>query len=133
MSPTQASAIRLPTCSEPDNLFNKLITMSKIDIAELAKHCPDVTISIKVGDLMEANKQLVENVRISLEKQIRDEHEEKYLSSDDVCKMLNISKPTLWRWEKLDYLIPIRVGGKVRYKSSEVKQILNTSKRGGLK
>ena len=39
--------------------------MSKIDIAELAKHCPDVTISIKIGDLMEANKQLVEDVRSS--------------------------------------------------------------------
>ncbi|MBQ4549136.1 MAG: helix-turn-helix domain-containing protein [Bacteroidales bacterium] len=106
--------------------------MSKIDIAELAKHCPDVTISIKIGDLMEANKQLVEDLRISLEKQIRDEHEERYLSSDDVCDMLNVSKPTLWRWEKIDYLIPIRVGGKVRYKLSEVKQILD-DKKGGQK
>ncbi|MBR6774295.1 MAG: helix-turn-helix domain-containing protein [Bacteroidales bacterium] len=106
--------------------------MSKIDIAELAKHCPDVTISIKIGDLIEANKQLVEDLRISLEKQIRDEHEERYLSSDDVCDMLNVSKPTLWRWEKIDYLIPIRVGGKVRYKLSEVKQILD-DKKGGQK
>lgn len=106
--------------------------MSKIDIAELAKHCPNVTISIKIGDLIEANKQLVEDLRISLEKQIRDEHEERYLSSDDVCDMLNVSKPTLWRWEKIDYLIPIRVGGKVRYKLSEVKQILD-DKKGGQK
>lgn len=104
--------------------------MSKIDIAELAKHCPDVTISIKIGDLMEANKQLVEDVRSSLEKQIRDENEEKYLSSDDVCEMLDVSKPKLWRWEKMEYLIPLRVGGKVRYKLSEVKQILNNKKGG---
>lgn len=104
--------------------------MSKIDIAELAEHCPDVTISIKIGDLMEANKQLVEDVRSSLEKQIRDENEEKYLSSDDVCEMLDVSKPTLWRWEKMEYLILLRVGGKVRYKLSEVKQILNNKKGG---
>lgn len=104
-----------------------------IDITELAKLCPDVTISIKAGDLIEANKKLVEDVRSALEQKIRDEHEEKFLSPNEVSKILNISKPTLWRWEKLDYLIPIRVGGKVRYKSSEVKQILNTSKRGGLK
>lgn len=79
---------------------------------------------------MEANKQLVEDVRSSLEKQIRDENEEKYLSSDDVCEMLDVSKPTLWRWEKMEYLIPLRVGGKVRYKLSEVKQILNNKKGG---
>ena len=71
--------------------------MSFIDIAELAKHCPDVTISIKAGDLIEANKKLVEDVRSSLEQKIRDEHEEKFLSPDEVCEMLNVSKPTLWR------------------------------------
>ena len=106
--------------------------MSFIDIAELAKHCPDVTISIKAGDLIEANKKLVDDVRSSLEQKIRDEHEEKFLSPDDVCEMLNVSKPTLWRWEKLEYLLPLRVGGKVRYKLSEVKQILS-NKKGGQK
>lgn len=103
-----------------------------INIAELAKHCPEVTVSISVRDLMEANKKLVEDVRLSIEKQIRDEQEEKYLSSDKVCEMLNVSKPTLWRWEKLEYLLPLRVGGKVRYKLSEVKQILS-NKKGGQK
>lgn len=98
--------------------------MSFIDISELAKHCPEVTISIKVGDLIEANKQLVEDVRLSIEKRIREEQEEKYLSPEEVGEMLNVSKPTLWRWEKIEYLIPIRVGGKVRYKLSDVKQIL---------
>lgn len=105
-----------------------------IDITELAKKCPDVTISIKASDLIEANKKLVEDVRLSLEQKIRDEHEEKYLSSDEVCQMLDVSKPTLWRWKKMEYLIPLSVGGKVRYKLSDVKQILNTNnKKGGHK
>lgn len=94
------------------------------NIIELAKHCPDITINIKIGDLMEANKKLIEDVRSSLEKQIREENEEKYLSPDEVCKLLNVSKPTLWRWEKIEYLIPIRVGKKVRYKLSEVENTI---------
>lgn len=94
------------------------------NIIELAKQCPDITINIKIGDLMEANKKLIEDVRSSLEKQIREENEEKYLSPDEVCKLLNVSKPTLWRWEKIEYLIPIRIGKKVRYKLSEVENTI---------
>lgn len=96
------------------------------NIVELAKHCPEVTVSISVRDLMEANKKLVEDVRSSIEKQIRDEQEEKYLSSDKVCEMLQVTKPTLWRWEKIEYLVPLHVGGKVRYKLSDIKQILTS-------
>lgn len=95
-----------------------------VNLIELSKHCPDVTINIKLGDLLDANKKLIEDVRSSLEKQIREENEEKYLSSNEVCKLLNVSKPTLWRWEKIEYLIPIRVGGKIRYKLSEVENTI---------
>ena len=95
------------------------------DIVELAKQCPDLTINVKVGDLVEANKKLVEDVRSSLEEQIREEQEEKYLSPDEVSQMLNVTKPTLWRWRKLEYLVPSRIGGKVVYKKSEVKRIMN--------
>lgn len=94
------------------------------NLVDLSKLCPDITINIKIGDLMEANKKLIEDVRSALEKQIREENEEKYLSPDEVCKLLNVSKPTLWRWEKIEYLIPIRVGKKVRYKLSEVKNTI---------
>lgn len=94
------------------------------NLVDLSKLCPDITINIKIGDLMEANKKLIEDVRSALEKQIREENEEKYLSPDEVCKLLNVSKPTLWRWEKIEYLIPIRVGKKVRYKLSEVENTI---------
>ena len=95
-----------------------------VNLIELSKHYPDMTINIKIGDLIEAKKKLIEDVRSSLEKQIREENEEKYLSADEVCKLINVSKPTLWRWEKIEYLIPIRVGGKVRYKLSEVEKTI---------
>lgn len=97
-----------------------------INLLEIAKDCPNVTISISIGDLMEANAKLVEDVRSSIEQKIRDEHEEKYLSPDDVCEMLDVSKPTLWRWEKMEYLIPVRIGGKVRYKLSDIKNIITS-------
>jgi predicted site-specific integrase-resolvase len=37
---------------------------------------------------------------------------------------LGISETTLWRWNKIGYLVPINIGGKRRYKMSDVRRIL---------
>ncbi len=35
-----------------------------------------------------------------------------------------VGKTTLWRWAKQKYLTPVEIGGKRRYKMSEVKRLL---------
>lgn len=49
---------------------------------------------------------------------------ETYISANQVSNLLGVSKSTLWRWEKENYLVPVRVGNKLRYKESEVKQLM---------
>jgi len=51
---------------------------------------------------------------------------EKYLSPKQVCLMLDIDNSTLWRWRQNGYLLSIKVGGKIRYKLSEIEKILQT-------
>ena len=50
--------------------------------------------------------------------------EEKYLTVDQVAKLLDVTKPTLWRWNKEGILKSAKVGNKVRYKESEVNKLL---------
>jgi Helix-turn-helix domain len=54
---------------------------------------------------------------------------ETYPSPKQVCEILNVDLSTLWRWNKRGYLCPSEVGGKRRYKMSDVKRILNGGKR----
>lgn len=98
--------------------------MSKLNLFEIAKEFPNMTISVSVGDLLNANKHLVAETVKALEQTITDANAETYPSVDKVCEMLDVSKPTLWRWEKSGYLLPVRIGGKVRYKMSDVKRLL---------
>jgi predicted DNA-binding transcriptional regulator AlpA len=49
---------------------------------------------------------------------------ERYLTQKDVCEMLGVCLATLWHWKKKCYLVPKKVGGKVRYKLSDVTRIL---------
>ncbi len=48
---------------------------------------------------------------------------EKLLTSKDVCARLNISRVTLWSWEKKSILLPIRIGNMKRYKLSDIESI----------
>ena len=51
-----------------------------------------------------------------------------FLTANEVCEIIGVSKPTLWRWEKAGYLVPILVGAgkcKVRkFRKIDIKRIL---------
>lgn len=46
------------------------------------------------------------------------------LTREEVAELLNVTKPTLWRWEKAGYLIPKKVGKRVLYLRSEVEEMV---------
>lgn len=46
------------------------------------------------------------------------------LTPDQAADTLQISKVTLWRWEKQGYLVPVSIGGKKRYKSRDIQRII---------
>ena len=93
-------------------------------LIDAAKQCPEMIVSIKVGDLVEANNLLLEQARARLEQKIADASAETYLSKDKVCEMLDVSVTTLWRWEKVGYLVPLNFGGQKRYRKSDIDKIL---------
>ncbi len=39
-------------------------------------------------------------------------------------EILDVSSVTLWRWKKMKYLVPIIVGGKCKYRMSDIRQIM---------
>ena len=94
------------------------------DLIALAKHCPDLVVSIKLGELVEANTLLIAETKRELEQLVTDQKAETYPSREKVMEILGVSSATLWRWQKLGYLVPLNVGGKRRYRMSDVKRIL---------
>ena len=98
--------------------------MATLDLIEIAKQYPGLKVEISIGDLMEANMLLIAEVKRELEQTIADEKAETYLSRDKVMKVLDVSAATLWRWQRQNYLVPINVRGKRRYRRSDVNRIL---------
>lgn len=50
--------------------------------------------------------------------------EDRLLTISQVVSLLGVTKPTLWRWDKENYLKKVMIGGKPRYKESEVTAIM---------
>lgn len=96
----------------------------KPNIVELAKQYPELNLTVKAGELVEVIDYCVNKTRKELEQQITDANTETYPSPDQVAKILDVNKSTLWRWQKAGYLIPIEIGGKRRYKMSDIKKML---------
>ena len=98
-------------------------------LLDLMENHPDVIVSIRVADLMQANEELIRRTKQELEQLITDANTETYPSVKKVAEMLDVDKSTLWRWAKIGYLVPINVGGKRRYRMSDVNRILNGDKQ----
>lgn len=102
------------------------------NLVTLAKECPGLMVTITLGDLIEANTMLIADTKKELEQLITDQNTETYPSREKVMEMLGVSQSTLWRWQKAGYLVPLNVGGKRRYKMSDVKRILEGDAQKGV-
>lgn len=100
--------------------------MSKL--LELAEENRNIVISISLTDLIECNEALIRRAKAELEQQVTDAAAETYPSAAKVAEILDVNKTTLWRWAKSGYLVPIEIGGKRRYRMSDIKQILKINK-----
>ena len=98
------------------------------NLIELAKVCPEAIISVKGGDLIEANEALIAQTKEQLEQLITDQTAETYPSRQKVAEILDVDLSTLHRWAKRGLLVPIEIGGKRRYGRSDVRRMLNNGR-----
>ena len=81
----------------------------------------NVTISLTGEQLNDFANQILTGARSIYEtKQVP----EQYLTRRVTSEMLGVDQSTLWRWNKENYLCSMKIGGKTRYKLSDVKRIL---------
>ena len=100
-----------------------------MDLLELARMNPDITISIKVGDLINTARTIIADTRAELEGTIASARADYLIPADTVVEMLSIDKSTLYRWAKCGYLNPVKRGRRVFYKHSDVEPLLNGKTR----
>jgi Helix-turn-helix domain len=107
-----------PRASKCKNIFI-------MNLNNLLESGNNITVSVSLVDLKEFAAVLIDNTKKELELVVISDKAETYPSPKQVCEILDVDLSTLWRWNKRGYLCSSEVGGKRRYKMSEVKAILN--------
>ncbi len=96
-----------------------------MNLKEILQESGNVTIAVSLVDLKQFAVDIIESTKKELEDVVIADKAETYPSPKRVCEILDVDASTLWRWNKRGYLCPAEVGGKRRYRMSEVNAILN--------
>ena len=100
-----------------------------MDLISLAKQFPEMSVTVRLGDLLEANEALVRKVRREVEREqerLREGYGDTLVPREEVLRMLRVHPTTLWRWEKAGYLSPVRIGVKVMYRKGELDRLIGS-------
>lgn len=110
-----------------------------VDILSLVKSGGQVKLEVTADDLLHFGEMLIKQTRKECEEERalarKEEPEEKFLSTAEVCKIFNVTKATLWTWHRRGYLCHTKFGIRNMYPESAVKAItharsLNTTVAG---
>ena len=85
----------------------------------------NISNTIRETDLKSYSEQLINSTMARVKAELESNPREVYYSIEKVCSILDVNRTTLYRWDKRDYLKSIKVGGLVRYRKSDIDNILN--------
>lgn len=91
-------------------------------ITEIIKEHPNIQLSVGAKELRQFARDVAVEFMAGYQPQNRDG--DTILTAEQAAHRLRTTKVTLWRWAKQGYLSPVRVGGKVYYKESDIKKLM---------
>lgn len=92
-----------------------------MDIERIIKEYPDITLSVKVGDLLDFGQSIATNAV----KTFIEQHDEKIFSRTELIEKFKICSATLWRWEKLKLITSKKIGNRSFYSESDIKKLMD--------
>lgn len=84
----------------------------------------DVTVNVKLADLVELIKQTIEAAKAELLPAMVSAAQEVLLTKKEVMEKFGVCHTTLWNWNKNKILILVKVGKKVCYRQSDVERLI---------
>lgn len=85
----------------------------------------NIKLEVTGEDLLIFSNRLINQAKEELSTVLAEERKEKYLTKEEVKQLCDVCDTTLWHWARKNYLKPVKVGNKVRYRQSDIQRLLN--------
>lgn len=96
-----------------------------MDINELIENGAKISIVLSLSDLRKYSISLIEETIKIIDAKNK---AKQYLTQKEAADKLNVSENTLWRWNKIGYLKPTKVGNTLYYKLSDIEALYDKNK-----
>lgn len=99
-------------------------TVTLLSVNEILKQGVNISITLKANDLIDFANYILEKRETEKEQDYLKSQNAKYLTRLETCDFLKIEQSTLWRYKQKKILMPVKVGGRLVYKFSDIKNLL---------
>lgn len=99
--------------------------MSESIISDLESNNIRYSITLNSEDLLQLFSQIREMVKKEIHLEYKRKLSEEYLTREELLVMFKITKSVLNKWNRTDFLVPVKVGGKSLYRKSDVMRIVS--------
>lgn len=96
-------------------------------INTIAEGAPGVMLVVSAADLKAAVVEMCKSHETEKQRALKANRELPTLTREQAAKALNVTFSTLWRWAKIGYLTPVKIGTKVLYRASDIDAMLNSN------
>ena len=95
------------------------------DLLSILRDAPgSIRLEVSGEDLLAFSKSLIDRAKEELAEQVAEARKERYLTKEQVKELCGVCDATLWHWNRKGYLKAVKVGNKVRYRTSDIQRIL---------
>ena len=95
------------------------------DLLSILRDAPgSIRLEVSGEDLLAFSKSLIDRAKEELAAQVAEARKERYLTKEQVKELCGVCDATLWHWNRKGYLKTVKVGNKVRYRTSDIQRIL---------
>ena len=82
-------------------------------------------IELSIDDLKTVVGDVIKEERLKAAEEARQKETIAFLSRYEVCKLLGVSRSTLYTWDKSGYLKSVKFGRKVLYAKKDVENLMS--------
>lgn len=103
--------------------------MSNNILSVLNKEDLRYTIMINSEDVVMIVSKIRDIIREEIDLEYKKKLSEEYLTRDEMVEMFKITKSVLDKWNRTNFLVPVKVGGKTLYRKSDVVKVVSEKEK----